>query len=175
MARYNAYEMFSGLNGRVLYSPKVERDKNLEEDNPDKNSDKERVPEESPLQGFDQKMIKSFMRGFGKTMVLWMISKNRLHGYEILNKLHHYYSLEEAHANLKPPGPSVIYPILHDLEKKGLIKGVWEAQGKRKGKYYEITLEGEATIQRIKNVIETRIAPLWEDFWGEMFALDKEK
>ncbi|WP_249164820.1 PadR family transcriptional regulator [Methanobacterium alkalithermotolerans] len=167
--------MFFDYSPCIFIHLKVKGDEFLEEDKENMDSDKKKVPEEIPLQGFDQKMIRSFMRGFGKTMVLWMISKNRLHGYEIMNKLHHYYSLEEAHANLKPPGPSVIYPILHDLEKKGLIKGIWEAQGKRKVKYYEITPDGEATIQRIKNVIESKIAPLWEDFWGEMFAPDKDK
>gem|GEM_PF-4252797 len=29
-------------------------------------------------------IIKSFMRGFGKTMILLMINKERTHGYEIM-------------------------------------------------------------------------------------------
>ena len=116
---------------------------------------------------YDKKIIKSFMRGFGKTMILWMIYKEKLHGYEIMNKLNDFYSLDNVHEKIKPPGPSMVYPILHDLEKKGLIKGTWEYQGKRKIKYYEITPEGEATVLKIKYIVENHISKIWENFWSE--------
>lgn len=116
---------------------------------------------------YDKKIIKGFMRGFGKTMILWMIYREKLHGYEIMNKLNHFYTLEDVHEKIKPPGPSLVYPILHDLEKKGLIHGTWEHHGKRKVKYYEITPEGEATVLKIKYIVENHISKIWEDFWSE--------
>lgn len=123
---------------------------------------------------YDKKIIKGFMRGFGKTMILWMIYKEKLHGYEIMNKLNEFYSLENVHEQIKPPGPSLVYPILHDLEKKGLIEGTWEHHGKRKIKYYEITPKGEATVIKIKYIVEEHISKIWENFWSEI-PLEDEK
>lgn len=107
------------------------------------------------------------MRGFGKTIILGMIKKQRLHGYEVMTNINNFYHSHDISKKMKPLGPSTVYPVLHDLEKRGLIKGTWEHQGKRKLKYYEITPEGEATVMRIKEIFETHIAQLWEDFWKE--------
>lgn len=107
------------------------------------------------------------MRGFGKTIILGMIKKHRLHGYEVMTNINKFYLAHDLDKKMKPLGPSTVYPILHDLEKKGLITGTWEYQGKRKLKYYEITPEGEATIRRIRDIFENNIAKLWEDFWND--------
>jgi DNA-binding PadR family transcriptional regulator len=98
-----------------------------------------------------------------------MIKKHRLHGYEIMTNINKFYLSHNLSKKMKPLGPSTVYPILHDLEKKGLIEGTWEYQGKRKLKYYEITPEGEATIRRIRDIFENNIAKLWEDFWNDEF------
>lgn len=122
---------------------------------------------DSNRQKYDKTFIKTFMRGFGKTIILGMIKKNRLHGYEIMTNINKFYLSHDLSNKMKPLGPSTVYPILHDLEKKGLIAGTWEYQGKRKLKYYEITPEGEATIHRIRDIFENNIAKLWEDFWND--------
>ena len=86
------------------------------------------------------------MKGFGKTMILWLISKERTHGYELMSKMN-----EISPSQMKTVrGTSKIYPILHDLEKAGLIEGTWEAHGKRKVKYYEITEEGIQHLIELK-------------------------
>ena len=90
-------------------------------------------------------LMKGLMRGFANTMILWLVSQKRQHGYEIMTKLHKSTPYEN-----KMPSASKIYPVLHDLEKNGLIKGSWEHQGKRKVKYYEITDEGKETLSRFR-------------------------
>ncbi len=41
-----------------------------------------------------------------------------------------------------------LYPILHKLEKDGLIKGVWDTKSQaRKRKNYELTPKGKKHIQ----------------------------
>ena len=127
------------------------------------------------LQKYDKNLIKTFMRGFGKTIILGMIKKRRLHGYEIMTTINKFYLSHNISKKMKPLGPSTVYPVLHDLEKRGLIKGTWEHQGKRKLKYYEITPEGEATIIRIREIFENNIAKLWEDFWNDDIYLEDEK
>lgn len=113
-------------------------------------------------------IIKSFMRGFGKTMILLLINKERTHGYEIMKKLHKFYSIKGMSHKIKPPGPSIIYPILHDLEERGLIKGEWELKGGRRIKYYKITPQGEETVQKIKHILRNHIMRTWEEFWEDI-------
>lgn len=122
----------------------------------------------------DKKMIKGFMRGFGKIIILWLISKKRQHGYEIMTQLHAASPLDG-----KMPSASVIYPVLHGLEKKGLINGTWEHHGKRKVKYYEITKDGEESLNRIRQIAacgrEIGATDLWKEFMEDMFGLKRNR
>jgi DNA-binding PadR family transcriptional regulator len=122
----------------------------------------------------DRKMIGGFMKGFGKVMILWLISRKRQHGYEIMTQIH-----ESAPYNNKMPSASMIYPVLHDLEKKGMIAGAWEYQGKRKVKYYEITSEGEKSLERIRKIAkcgrEHDPNHIWDLFMEDMFGLKRER
>ena len=117
------------------------------------------------LKEYDIKLLKS-MKGFGKTMILWLISKERTHGYELMTKINQISPSAEEPVR----GPSKVYPVLHDLEKAGLIEGTWEAHGKRKVKYYEITEEGIATLKRIKKVFSCHKIPILEEFWRDMLS-----
>ncbi len=117
------------------------------------------------LKEYDIKLLKS-MKGFGKTMILWLISKERTHGYELMTKINEISPSDEETVR----GPSKIYPVLHDLEEEGLIKGTWKAQGKRKIKYYEITNEGTETLDRIRKVFRCHRTPILEEFWRDMLS-----
>lgn len=121
------------------------------------------------LKPYDIKLLKS-LKGFGKTMILWIISKERIHGYEIMSKMN---SINPAEKKLHGK-PGKIYPMLHDLEKAGLIKGTWEAHGKRKVKYYEITEEGIQTLERMRKVFRCHRTDLLEEFWRDMFTKTDE-
>lgn len=121
---------------------------------------------------FEKKLMKGLMRGFANTMILWLISQKRQHGYEIMTKLH-----ESAPYENKMPSASKIYPVLHDLEKHGLIKGSWGHQGKRRVKYYEITEDGKETLSRFRKM--ARFASrhktnVWVEFMRDMMAYDEK-
>lgn len=125
------------------------------------------------LHRHDRKMIKGFMKGFGTLIILWLISKKRQHGYEIMTQLH-----ESAPYSGKMPSASMIYPVLHKLEKNGLIKGTWEHHGKRKVKYYEITPEGEKSLERIRKIAalghEKGKTNIWREFRDDIFSIKQE-
>lgn len=123
------------------------------------------------LPRYDRKLCKGILRGPGKIMILWLINKKRAHGYELMTQLQGDSPVSEK---LKTPSPSKIYPILHDLEKNGLIKGTWEYHGKRKLKYYEITGEGVNTLSRIRNIYKLRKSALFEEFMNDMFFTDRK-
>ncbi len=84
---------------------------------------------------------------------------------------------ESTSVDTKMPSASMIYPVLHGLERKGLIKGTWEYHGKRKVKYYEITSEGKESLERIKKLVsrsqELGRTNLYQEFVEDIFSLKK--
>lgn len=122
---------------------------------------------------FDKTLLSGFMKGFLKIIVLWIITKERIHGYEIIKKMKvKHEELEEI--NFRGPGPNKIYPILHELEKKELIMGDWELQGKRKLKYYESTEKGRNTIDIIRIKPHKDVPPIIKEFWQEVISPEKD-
>jgi PadR family transcriptional regulator len=144
-----------------------------EDSNSSKKLDQEKDEFEHDIKNMsrhERKMIRGFMRGFGKIIILWLISKKPQHGYEIMTQLH-----EASPLSSKMPSTSMIYPVLHKLERKGLIEGTWEHHGKRKVKYYEITTEGKDSLDRIRKLVskgqEIGRTNLYKDFMEDMFSL----
>lgn len=122
------------------------------------------------LDNYEKKLVKGIMRGSGPIVMLWLINMKGQHGYEIMTKLHESSPFKDK---IKMPSASIIYPKLHQLEKKGLIKGTWENHGKRKVKYYEITSEGIETLDKIRNFFKTRNNNLYEDFLEDVMYIKK--
>ena len=125
------------------------------------------------MSDYEKKLMRGLMRGFGNTMILWLIGQNKQHGYEIMTKLH-----ESTPYQNKMPSASKIYPVLHDLEKNGLIEGSWEYQGKRKIKYYEITEEGQKTLSRFREmaqIAKQNKSGLWLEFIRDIITMKDKK
>lgn len=120
------------------------------------------------LNKFDKKLIRSLMRGSSLIFMLWLISKKGKHGYEVMTQLHQASPLGK---DIKMPSPSIIYPKLHLLESKGLIKGAWDHHGKRKVKFYEITDEGIETLNKIKALFKYREKKLYEEFIEDILSI----
>ncbi len=43
--------------------------------------------------------------------------------------------------------PNTMYPLLRELESKGMIEGKWEHPDRRTRRFYEITKAGEGRVQ----------------------------
>lgn len=80
---------------------------------------------------------KELMKGSIDILLLSLIEKKQMYGYEIAKKL------KESSNDLYCMSEGTLYPALQRLEKKNLIKSSWgdsETGGRRK--YYCITEEG---------------------------------
>ena len=90
-----------------------------------------RTPE--PPQRFDRELLK----GNTATVVLAILAEGALHGYQIAKEMRR--RSDEA----LQLGQGVLYPILHRLEDRGLIRGEWEQRtGTPSRKRYSITKLG---------------------------------
>ncbi len=80
-------------------------------------------------------------RGTLNTMLLEVISRRPMYGYEICKTVN---ARTDGYFNLREGS---LYPALHKLEQEGLLKSFWEqSNGGRRRKYYEITDAGVRTL-----------------------------
>jgi PadR family transcriptional regulator len=50
--------------------------------------------------------------------------------------------------------PNTMYPLLRELETRGLVKGEWEHPEKRSRRLYRVTKSGKAEYERLREALE---------------------
>ncbi|NOH16846.1 PadR family transcriptional regulator [Clostridium cochlearium] len=104
---------------------------------------------------------KELLKGSTQTLVLTLIQKQPMYGYEIIKKL------EEKSSGIFKFKEGTLYPILHGLEAMGIIESFWnKGDNGRNRKYYRITKKGNGYLKEKKEEWSTfRVAVdniLWE-------------
>jgi DNA-binding PadR family transcriptional regulator len=94
--------------------------------------------------GRKQRRGQWFESGDMKYVILKLLAKRPMHGYEVMKALE-----EETHGCYKP-SPGTVYPTLQWLEDEGLVKAD-TADGK---KVYAITDSGRAFLETHKSTVE---------------------
>jgi PadR family transcriptional regulator len=80
---------------------------------------------------------RELMRGAGPVAVLKLLKDKEMYGYELVQ------ALEDRSQGVLEMGQSTLYPMLYNLEAKGLIEAAWqEADSGRRRKYYRLTDKG---------------------------------
>lgn len=81
------------------------------------------------------------MRGAGPVAVLKLLERGEMYGYELVD------ALERRSEGVLAMGQSTLYPMLYNLEAKGLVKSVWrDADSGRRRKYYTLTAKGRKRL-----------------------------
>lgn len=84
---------------------------------------------------------RELMRGAGPLAVLQLLERREMYGYELVE------ALSEQTDGVLAMGQSTLYPLLYNLEAKGLVKSHWRAaESGRKRKYYGLTEKGEVWL-----------------------------
>jgi len=101
---------------------------------------------------------RDLISGFVRLHVLHHASAGPIFGIGIIEKLaFHGYVLS----------PGTLYPILHGLEKDGLLQSRAEIVGKKRRRVYQVTAEGRKTLilskvrlwELFKEVFENELSP----------------
>ena len=81
--------------------------------------------------------LQNLTKSCNEALILAILAGGKKHGYQLA------LELEERSEGFFRFNHGTLYPILHKLEKDGLIKGAWsdEAQGRRR-KSYSLTAKG---------------------------------
>ena len=90
------------------------------------------------------KIERELMRGSGPLAVLQLLSRREMYGYELVE------ALARESDGVLAMGQSTLYPLLYNLEAKGLISSRTEEEDGRTRRYYALTKAGrkELTAQR---------------------------
>jgi PadR family transcriptional regulator, regulatory protein PadR len=85
---------------------------------------------------------RELMRGAGPVAVLKLLEQRReMYGYELVE------TIADKSNGVLAMGQSTLYPMLYNLEAKGLVKSQWrETESGRQRKYYALTDRGRARL-----------------------------
>lgn len=87
------------------------------------------------------KFERELMKGVAPLAVLQILSRGAVYGYELGQEL------EKTSDGVLTLGHGTLYPLLYNLEAKGLIQAEWqEAASGRERRYYSLTGEGEKQL-----------------------------
>ena len=116
-----------------------------------------------------EKIIKHFANGITHILILWIISKETIHGYGIMKKLDDFFNFEESSCEMNI-NSSKIYPILSKMEDKGLITGEWKVnENNKRVKYYSITEDGKLVLVHVQEHMNSVLSnPSWISYFEDM-------
>jgi PadR family transcriptional regulator PadR len=82
-------------------------------------------------------------KGSTQLLVLSLLAQEPMYGYQIAKELERrsegYFDFKEG----------TLYPLLHRMEKEGLLRGEWQVVEKGPSrKYYSITPEGRKVLEK---------------------------
>jgi PadR family transcriptional regulator PadR len=102
--------------------------------------------------------IQNLTKICNESLILAILQPDKKHGYQLA------LEIEEKSNGFFKFNHGTLYPILHKLEKEGLIKGIWKQEGpKRKRKYYTLTSKG-------KKYLKNQLAG-WREFYQNFFNI----
>ena len=88
-------------------------------------------------------LTKDLVAASSKPMVLSILAGGESYGYEIIQKVR---ELSGGHIEWSD---GMLYPVLHRMEDRGLIKSRWgESETGRKRKYYSIKKDGKTAMNQ---------------------------
>jgi PadR family transcriptional regulator, regulatory protein PadR len=81
-------------------------------------------------------------------LVLHLIEREPAYGNRLIEEI------ERITEGLISANPNTIYPLLRDLEARGLIVGEWEHPDRRTRRFYSITAAGRREHKRLRGELE---------------------
>jgi PadR family transcriptional regulator, regulatory protein PadR len=86
-------------------------------------------------------LSKRALDGNVETMLLSLLQQGPNYGYGLVQ------ALNERAPELVAFGEGTVYPVLHRMERKGLLSTSWGEEGGRRRKYYRLSQKGRRALQ----------------------------
>jgi DNA-binding PadR family transcriptional regulator len=105
-------------------------------------------------------LAKDMVAASAKPLLLAILAEKESYGYEIIRKVR---ELSGGHMEWSE---GMIYPVLHRLERDGLIKSEWkEAETGRERKYYALSSDGRKALHTEREqwlTVHNTLCKLWK-------------
>jgi DNA-binding PadR family transcriptional regulator len=102
--------------------------------------------------------VDKLVSDFSRFYILTILYEGPAHGYSIISKFRKRVG--------KTISPSLVYPFLSELEKKGLVLYTIQSVGEKNKKIFELTNDGKELcvklFKRFANLVSTAIEPSLE-------------
>jgi DNA-binding PadR family transcriptional regulator len=102
-----------------------------------------------------KKNMDELISDFSRFYILTILYEGPAHGYQILNRFRKRVKKEVS--------PSLVYPFLKQIEKRGLVKHSVQPVGEKKRKIFELTQEGRelctGLFKRFAELVSIAIEP----------------
>jgi len=105
-------------------------------------------------------LAKDLVAASSKPLVLSILAEGESYGYQIIQKM------RELSGGYIEWSDGMLYPVLHRLEREGVIHSEWkEADTGRERKYYFLTSKGGKTLQAERQQwlkVHNTLCKLWK-------------
>lgn len=85
----------------------------------------------------------SLMSGVPELLILRLLARDDMYGYELARQI------RAVTTDAISVGESVLYPALHALEKRGLVRGKRRTVDGRTRVYYSVTAKGRRRLEHL--------------------------
>lgn len=118
------------------------------------------------------KIFKYLINGLHRLLIVWFLSKERLHGYGLMKKLDEFFISSIKKGQMSKFSSSKIYPVLDKMEKDGLVLGEWELHNNKQTKFYHLTSKGESFLNHMKRKPNHSFKnPLFREFYCDFMGV----
>jgi DNA-binding PadR family transcriptional regulator len=97
-------------------------------------------------------------------LVLHLVAREPAYGNRLIEEI------EAISGGVISVNPNTMYPLLRDLERRGLIEGRWEHPDRRTRRFYSITGEGQAEYERLRE----ELAPFLDSMIRTVMLIQRE-
>ena len=107
---------------------------------------------------------KDLVAATSRPLVLSILAEGESYGYAIIQRVK---ELSDGQIEWKD---GMLYPVLHKLEKQGLVESFWkQAESGRRRKYYRLKGQGESALAAEKaqwEIVNATLDRLWGNSHG---------
>jgi DNA-binding PadR family transcriptional regulator len=97
-------------------------------------------------------------------LVLHLVDREPAYGNRLIEEI------ESITGGVITVNPNTMYPLLRDLERRGMIEGRWEHPDRRTRRFYSITEEGRAEYGRLRE----ELAPFLDSMIRTVTLIQRE-
>ena len=102
-------------------------------------------------------------------LVMHLMASGPSYGNQLIDRI------SELTAGVLSVNPNTMYPLLRQLEGRGLIEGRWEHPERRSRRYYSLTTEGKREYRRLRKEVRPFLESVGrsiDEIVGEVYGGD---